>query len=62
VYLGHLTSVGADALLLYSNYVTEHMLHMDVKCSVHAILLLRVEILWSTKIMQQNRAAHGRKM
>jgi hypothetical protein len=51
MYLGNFTSVGADALLLYSNYVTEHILHMDVKCSLQAILLLRVEILWCSQIM-----------
>jgi hypothetical protein len=48
--------------IIFKYYVTEHILHMDVKCSVQAILLLRVEILWCSQIMEQNRAAHWRKM
>jgi hypothetical protein len=54
--------VAADALRLYSNYLIEQMLHMDVNCTAHTIALLRVETLWCTQIMDQNRAAHGCKM
>ncbi len=48
---GHFTPVAADALILYSNYLIEQRVHMDVKCSVWAILLLWVEILWCAQIM-----------
>jgi hypothetical protein len=48
---GHFTAVAAHALILYSNYLTEQIVHMDVKCTVRAILLLWVEILWCTQIM-----------
>jgi hypothetical protein len=34
---GHVTAVAPDALILYSNYLIEQILHMDVKCTVQAI-------------------------
>jgi hypothetical protein len=30
---GHFTAVDADALILYSNYLIEQIVHMDVKCT-----------------------------
>jgi hypothetical protein len=59
---GHFTAVAADALILYSNYLIEQIVHMDVKCTVRAILLLWVEKLWCTQIIEQNIPAHGCKM
>jgi len=48
---GHFTAVAADALILYANYLIEQIVHMDVKCTVRAILLLWVEKLWRTQII-----------
>ncbi len=36
---GPFTAVAADALILYSNYLIEQTLHMDVKCTAQAISL-----------------------
>ncbi len=48
---GRFTAVVADARILYSNYLTEQIVDMDVKCTAQAISLLWVEILWCTHVM-----------